>query len=146
MLERAAAEPGYWRSGRVHSPPGDEIDAGGLSRHERAAQRSLYYVLQLAHPERITPRHAARGPAGGQLWSLQVDWGEPVTSPRRRFRRGGGERSRFAFVRVTSYALARRLAVGGPSSYVTNPGLRSRGSNPREVDEDDWQPKQGHQA
>jgi hypothetical protein len=140
MLERAADNPYAWRPGKVTSPRRDPVDDKGLSRHERAAQRSLYYVLTLAStPDgRAAPRHAARGPAEGRLWSLQVDWGEPEYGRRLV---GRGDRTRFCWVRVTPYVLARRLAVGRRDSYITHPKLRSRG----ELPDDAWQPRQGDQ-
>lgn len=142
ILERAAGDPYAWKRGKVTSPGRDEIDDKGLSRHERAAVRSLYYVLTLAStPEdRAAPRHAARGPAAGRLWSLSVDWSEPEYARRRVVLRG--ERVRLIWVRVTPYVIARRLAVGRRDSYISHPELRSRGEIPGQ---DDWQPRQGYQ-
>lgn len=81
-----------WHTATVRSPARDPVDAKGLTAHERAVTRSLYYVLNST---------AAEGPEGGrwvknQTWSLQMGgWSNPEyagglvgrvfrTGPRRR--------------------------------------------------------------
>jgi hypothetical protein len=82
LLGRAYSQPGRWVYTTVPRPkPGprtlawlrrlgiqlDPIDSGGLTRYERAYQRSLYYV------------HNGGGDgARNGVWSLQRQWG-PVT-------------------------------------------------------------------
>src|SRR5258708_8342888 len=40
-----------WHTATVRSPARDGIDARGLTRHERAEQRSLFYVLNSTQAE-----------------------------------------------------------------------------------------------
>ena len=66
-----------WHTATVRSPPGDPVDGRGLTAHERAVTRSLYYVLNSS---------GAVGPQGGQwiknpLLSLQIGgWSSPEYS------------------------------------------------------------------
>jgi hypothetical protein len=74
FLALAVDDPGGWHTATVTSPPGDPVDARGLSASERAVTRSLYYVLNST---------AAEGPLGGRWlknedWSLQIGgWSAP---------------------------------------------------------------------
>lgn len=45
LLDRAGTRVGTWIDTWVPSPRGEAVDDGGLTRHERAFQRSLYYLL-----------------------------------------------------------------------------------------------------
>ncbi len=101
--------------------PGHEVrrlDAGGLTRHERAFRRALYYpVVQ-------TPRRNQTG----QVWSLRV-W------PPGPFERRGGRYGRYHRVRLYRYgargyvAAERRRGPGytvdaARRSYVGEGGVR----------------------
>jgi len=145
LVGRAFDDPYMWRTGRVISPGRDPVDSGGLSRHERAAQRSLYYVMNLDFTPRAAPKSVRRGAGAGRDWSLQVDWG---TADRERQVLGVrfGRRVRYLLVRVVSYRAARRAAARNPDAYVFSPGERSRGLTYAELEAGDWQPKQGYQA
>jgi hypothetical protein len=133
LLNRAISTPYAHRAGRIRSPRRDPIDAKGLSMHERAATRSLYYLVM---------HHPVAGPLRGsglQEWSLRVDWGEAVNE-RRAFGLRRGDRVRQVLVVVTPYWIGRRMVAPG-RSYTARPPLRSRGELPG----DDWRPRQGEQ-
>ncbi len=115
-LDQMTADPFGWYMSRIISPPGDPVDARGLSAHERAVQRSLYYQINYS-------------PSAGKWvknydWSLQVEWGEPVY---RGFRiLGGGERRRQMFRRVVPGGSASRAIRGKPQvAYTLHPELRA---------------------
>lgn len=69
-----ADDPYGWHTATVESPARDPVDARGLTAHERAVTRSLYYMLNST---------GAVGPQGGQwvkneTWSLQATaWSAP---------------------------------------------------------------------
>lgn len=63
-------DPYRWHTATVTSPAGDPVDARGLSAHERAVTRSLYYVLNST---------GAEGPLGGR-WIKNSDWSLQATS------------------------------------------------------------------
>src|SRR5258708_37763574 len=52
-----------WHTATARSPARDEVDARGRTRHERAVQRALFYVLNST---------AAEGPQGGR-WVKNTD-------------------------------------------------------------------------
>jgi hypothetical protein len=141
MLARCIAEPGFWRSASVSSPPRSPIDERGLSREERAATRSLYYVLTLDFEPRAAPKYVLRN----RRWSLQVDWGEPGRE-RHVLGVGFGLRIRSVLLRVVTYRSARDAIAGQAANYVLHPELRSRGATPGEADADDWTPHLGEQG
>jgi hypothetical protein len=127
LLEVLKADPWNWHGRTVTSPPagpgGQVLDDAGLSRAERAAQRSLYWNLSHAASSglRIRPE-----------WSLQVTWGEAVHRPAGHML---SERARLLTARVTPRDAGRRsVRVRGRDSYMGNP--TSRGARPGE----DWQP------
>lgn len=103
-----------WHTATVRSLVTDPVDARGLSSHERAVKRSLYYVLN----------------GGGFGWvkneaeSLVVQWGAPKTvftgsALNRRLRRGPRERHRILRAQLTSGQLAYRHVPD--DGYVFNP-------------------------
>lgn len=109
FLARAAARPGRWVFEDVKRPtPGPRTaawlrehgimlsgaDSGGLAAHERAFQRSLYWV-----------HNGGGGGARNPGWSLQREWG-PVTA------RGG----RLLGIRLSEVAAARTAVAGKPKS------------------------------
>lgn len=115
------ADPFGWHFSRIISPPGDPVDARGLTRHERACQRSIYYQLNYS-------------PSAGRWvkntdWSLQVAWGEPDYK-RGRFFFGQGERTRQMFLRIVPGGSATRAIRGKPrSAYTLHPELRADALN-----------------
>lgn len=62
LLDKAVRRPRQWVSARIPSPPGDQVDAGGRTRHERAFTRALYYDRRVY----------ARSPS--REWALKVQW------------------------------------------------------------------------
>jgi hypothetical protein len=120
-LAQMRGDPFGWYMSRVVSPPGDPVDARGLTAHERAAQRSLYYQINYS-------------PSVGRWvkntdWSLQVEWGEPVYSGIGRFF-GRGERRRQMFRRVVPGNSASRAARSKPQvAYTLHPELRADALN-----------------
>jgi hypothetical protein len=129
VLAEAIADQFVWHSHRVNSPARDPVDDKGLSMHERAAQRSLYYMLN------YSPSTGVKVPQ--RMWSLQLDWGRPRVEGSA-FRR---TRRRFVLARVTPYRTARQIIKGRRNLYTERPGLRSRGELPG----DDWEPRAGYQ-
>jgi hypothetical protein len=91
-----------WHTATVTSPAGDQVDERGLSRHERAVTRSLYYTLNST---------AAAGPLGGRWlknedWSLQAtDWSAP--------KYGGGIIGRLLGTGRRRRVLTARIVRGG---------------------------------
>jgi hypothetical protein len=62
-IRRARRNQPPWVTAHVPSPPGDvRLDAGGLTRHERALTRALYH----------DPRVYFHSPA--REWALKVEW------------------------------------------------------------------------
>jgi hypothetical protein len=124
FLSLLIADPFGWHTARVTSPPGDEVDARGLTTHERALQRSLYYVLNST---------AAAGPLGGRWvknreWSLQRGGGDGWSDPEytggilaRLFR--AGPRRRTLTCRIVRGFSAREAAAAKPPGqlYTMNP-------------------------
>lgn len=108
-----------WHTATVRSPAGDQVDKRGLSSHERAVKRSLYYMLN----------------GGGFGWvkneaeSLVVRWdaprvvftGGPVA---RRLRRGQRERQRVLRAQLVSGSLAYRHVPA--TGYVFNSAEQSQ--------------------
>ncbi len=93
--------------------PGHEVrdlDPGGLTRHERAFRRSLFYpVVQI-------PRRMYQP----QQWSLRTEMVDGFT-------RRGSRYGRWCRVRIYRYGSGYRKVARSPaSSYVNNPALRSR--------------------
>jgi len=127
QLGRAVASPGAWQLARVVSPRGDAIDSTKhrLTVHERAALRSLYYVLKANRTE----------------WSLQTDWGSPRFTGVGLGRVGFGERHRVIHFRVVSHESARLAMRNRSDAYTADPAERSRGELPG----DDWAPRQGRE-
>jgi hypothetical protein len=128
LLEQLKADPWEWHGRTVTTPPDPPLatDRGGLTRHERAAQRSLWWCLSHAASSglRIRPD-----------WSLQVSWGEPRYTPAGP-RPGMLKRARLLTARVTPKQAGRRsVLIRGRASYVGEP--TSRGA----LDGEDWQPK-----
>lgn len=111
-----------WHGATVRSPAGDRIDARGLSTHERAVQRSLYYVLN----SEITP--------AGMRWvknqgeSLQMRWRPAETGYAgnflRRLLRLDGERRRELRGRLTPGAIARGFVPS--DGYIYNPAEQAQ--------------------
>lgn len=125
LLEVLKADPWNWHARTVHTPPADArlgTDRGGLSRHERAATRALYWNLSHASSSglRIRAEH-----------SLQVAWSDTVAyEPYTR------ERRRLLTARITPKSAARRaVLIRGRDSYIVNP--TSRGA----LDGEGWQPQ-----
>ncbi len=120
-LAQMRADPYGWHMSRIISPPGDPVDARGLTAHERAAQRSLYYQINYS-------------PAAGKWvknydWSLQVEWGEPDYG-RGRFLIGRGERRRQMYRRVVPGNSASRAVRAKPqAAYTLHPELRADALN-----------------
>lgn len=125
LLDVLRADPWNWHGRMVETPAASVRlgeDRAGLSRHERAAVRSLHWNLSHAASSglRIRPE-----------WSLQTAWApeafiEPYT----------GERRRLLTARVTPKDAGRRsVLVRGRSSYIANP--TSRGAH----DGENWQPR-----
>ena len=120
------ADPFGWHSATVNSPPGDPVDAGGLTYHERAMQRAIYYAINST---------GAEGPRGGRWvknpdWSVQLGgWGEPAGLGNflQRLLQLGGRR-RTAYYRVVRGFSAREAAAAKPPGelYVFNPDLQSQ--------------------
>lgn len=110
-----------WRSATVRSPAADPVDQRGLSAHERAVQRSLYYVLN----------------SDGVRWvknqgeSLQVRWDDPQVSYTgnllRRLLRLDGERTRVVSGRLSAGAIARGFVPS--DGYVFNPAEQAQNLN-----------------
>ena len=116
-----------WHTATVRSPAGEPVDARGLSAHERAVVRSLYYNLNST---------GAAGPNGGR-WvkneneSLQLDWTAPGLEQ-------AVYRGLLVFRRLISPAyrvrvLRARLAAGElsrfhvpPDGYVFNPAEQAQ--------------------
>jgi hypothetical protein len=92
----------------IASPRRDfrELDRGGLTRHERAFQRSAYYLIFR------TPLNLGEVPE----WSLKRTWGLAEFRPS-----SGGRLARPVTIRLFPRSQAR---VRG-SSWVDNPELRS---------------------
>jgi hypothetical protein len=115
-----------WHSARVTSPPGDPVDARGLSAHERAMLRSVYYTLNST---------GAEGPLGGR-WaknpsrSLQIGgWSDPEYSGgilRRLLRTG--PRRRVLYARLVSGFSASEAVAAYPwmQAYTVNPAEQSQ--------------------
>lgn len=126
FLDVLKADPWLWH-GRTVTTPAAQLatDPGGLTRWERAAQRSLWYCLGHAATSGLKTRPA---------WSLQVAWGPPYAvtlhpSPH--------ARARLLSARVTPKDAGRRSVLArGSSSYIANP--TSSGARPG----DGWQPGQ----
>jgi hypothetical protein len=120
-LEEMIADPYGWHFSRIPSPAGDPVDGRGLSRHERAALRSLYYQLNST---------ASVGPQGGRwakntTWSLQVSWGDPAYARTFLFF-GRGERSRQLYRRIVPGGSASRAVRSRPGqAYTLHPDLRA---------------------
>lgn len=112
-----------WHSALVRSPAGDPVDARGLSAHERAVKRSLYYVLN----------------TDGERWvknqdeSLQVEFAAPETPAVSRLRRllrlrqPVGERRRVLNARLTSGLLAAQYVPS--DGYVFNEAEQAQNLN-----------------
>lgn len=124
LLELLRGRMYAWHTATITSPAGDPVDQRGLSAHERAMQRSVYYVLNSTD---------AAGPMGGR-WiknpseSLQVRWGEP------RFE--GGFLRRLFRTSTRQRTLYARLAPGETAhlyvpadGYVFNPDEQSQALN-----------------
>jgi hypothetical protein len=123
------SDPFGWHTARVTSPPGDPVDNGGLTHHERALQQSLYYNLNST---------AAAGPLGGRWvknreWSLQRGRGNGWSDPEytggilgRLFRTAA--RRRVLTCRIVRGFSAREAAAAKPASelYTVNPDARSQ--------------------
>jgi hypothetical protein len=129
FLEVLKADPWNWHGRTITTPRGDELlgeDRGGLTIHERAAQRSLWWCLGHA---------ASSGLRTRPDWSLQASWGPPAypeAGPGRIFR----TRHRLLTARVTPKSAGRRsVLVRGRPSYIANP--TSRGAR----DGENWQPR-----
>lgn len=112
-----------WHTATVRSPAHDTIDARGLSRHERAVVRSLYYTLNSTD---------AVGPQGGRwikntLLSLQIlGWSEPEYGGgvlARLFRTGPRRRVMTARL-VGGYSAAR--FVDPRNAYTLNPAEQAQ--------------------
>lgn len=125
VLAEMQADPFGWHFSRIPSPAGDPIDARGVSRHERAALRSLYYQLNSGR---------AAGPLGGQWvknteWSLQTSWGDPAYAAKFLFF-GRGERSRALYRRIVPGGSASRAVRSKPGeAYTLHPELRADALN-----------------
>jgi hypothetical protein len=123
------ADPFGWHTARVTSPAGWTEDARGLTEHERAMVRSLYYTLNST---------AAAGPLGGRWvknreWSLQRGGGGGWTAPQftggilaRLFR--AGARQRTFTCRIVRGFSAREAAAAKPAAelYTFNPAEQSQ--------------------
>ncbi len=120
-LAQMRADPFGWYMSRIISPPGDPVDARGLTKHERAAQRSIYYQLNYS-------------PSAGRWvkntdWSMQIEWGEPDYR-RGRFFFGRGERTRTMYRRIVPGNSASRAARAKPQvAYTLHPELRATSLN-----------------
>lgn len=128
LLDVLRADPWQWHGRTVTTPRGAELlgeDRGGLTRYERAAQRSLYWCLGHAASSGLKTRPA---------WSLQVAWSDPAyPAP------GPGEifrtRHRLLSARVTPRGAGQRAVLArGRGSYLANP--TSSGARPG----DTWRP------
>jgi hypothetical protein len=127
FLMICAEDSPAWHTATVTSPPGDPVDPRGLSAHERAVTRSLYYVLNST---------GAEGPLGGRWvkndeWSFQVGgWSEP------RYRGGvlgrllrTSRRRRVLTARLVDGASAHahvRDEVPAASQYTANPAEQAQ--------------------
>ena len=107
-----------WHTATVRSPAGDEVDARGLTQHERAVTRSLFYNLNST---------AAEGPQGGRWvkntdYSLQIaGWSDPAYSGGllgRLFRTG--PRQRVLTARCVRYSDA-AARYADYATYTANP-------------------------
>ena len=86
-----------------------DLDPGGLTRHERAFRRALYYPVVQA------PRRLGQP----QVWSLRTEMVDGFVNRRGRW-------GRWCRVRLYRYGSGYRKAAGSPrTSYVNNPELRS---------------------
>jgi hypothetical protein len=126
FLGVAVADPYGTHTATVRSPARDPVDSRGLTQHERAVIRSLYYALNSS---------GAEGPRGGRWmknpdWSLQVlGWSEPEYGGGllgRLFRTG--PRRRVLAARVVRAADAHRAAGQKPWSqqYTANPAEQAQ--------------------
>jgi len=116
------AHPWAGRTVLVRSPGGDLVDGGGLSRHERAFQRSVYRALNST---------GITGPHGGAAmqnpdWSLMRRWGEPSFARVFLVWRWG-ERQRPFWFMVTPKSAGRQAAPGRGELWVSDPSLQSGG-------------------
>lgn len=114
-----------WHTATVRSPARDPLDERGLSRTERAVQRSLFYVLNST---------AAEGPQGGR-WvknpelSLAVSWGAPAYSGgiiRRLFRTGERRRVVAGVLRSGRLVGQHYAAADRASLYTVNADEQSQ--------------------
>lgn len=120
------SDPFGWHSARITSPPGDPVDAGGLTAHERAMQRAIYYAINST---------GAEGPRGGRWvknreWSIQSGgWAEPVALGNflERLLRLGS-RQRVGYYRAVRGFSASEAAAAKPPGelYILNPGRQSQ--------------------
>lgn len=127
VLEVLKADPWNWHGRTIATPPGEQAeDRAGLTAHERAAQRSLWWNLGHA---------ASSGLRIRAEWSLQVCWAEPTYGPDGE-QRILLERRRLLTARVTpKQAGQRAVLIRGRASYIAHP--TSRGA----LEGEDWQPK-----
>ena len=118
LLEVLKADPWNWHARAVDTPAASMLlgtDDGGLSRYERAAQRSLWWNLGHAPSSGLRTRPE---------WSLQVAWGPAVylEAPPGRLLR---PRRRVLTARVTpKQAGQRSVLVRGRRSYIASPTSR----------------------
>lgn len=126
LLDVLRADPWEWHGRTVTTPAGHlATDDGGLTRWERAAQRSLYWCLGHA---------ASSGLKTRPDWSLQVAWGPPVAVT---LAGQLGDRARLLSARVTPKAAGQRsVLIRGRGSYIARP--TSSGARPG----DGWRPHQ----
>ena len=108
---RKHREGGGWIRVWVPSPAHElrRLDPGGLTRHERAFRRALYYPVVQA------PRRLGQA----QVWSLRTEMVDGFVNRRGRW-------GRWCRIRLYRYGSGYRKAAGSPStSYVNDPSLRS---------------------
>ena len=109
---RKHREGGGWVRVWVPSPARDlrALDPGGLTRHERAFRRALYYPVVQA------PRRLGQA----QVWSLRTEMVDGFVNRRGRW-------GRWCRVRLYRYGSGYRKVASSPrTSYVHDPSLRSQ--------------------
>jgi hypothetical protein len=129
FLALLIGDPFGWHTARVTSPAGSPIDNRGLTTHERALVRSLYYTLNST---------AAAGPLGGRWvknrqWSLQRGsgdgWSDPVFTGgvlARLFRAGARQRT-FTCRIVRGFSALEAAAAKNPAElYTSNPAEQAQ--------------------
>ena len=111
IRKQQSGRPG-WTYIWVASPGREvrDLDPGGLTRHERAFRRALFYpVVQIPRRQGIP-----------QQWSLRTEMVDG-------FERRGSRYGRRCRVRIYRYGSGYRKVSRNPaSSYVNDPRLRSR--------------------